>query len=65
MSEIVLGLSGMSSEKRTRITKAFVERDEQLLKEQHAVYHSEEKLIQTSRETWQELETLLIEDTRQ
>lgn len=62
MSEVVLGRIGKDKAAIKRITKAFVEHDEKLLAAQHAVHDSEEKLIQSSRETWQELESLLIDD---
>ena len=52
----------MDAEKTKKITQTFVEHDEQLLREQHAVHDSEEKLIQSARETMAELETLLRGD---
>jgi len=62
MSETVLGELGMGAADAKHIIKMFVERDEQLLREQHAVHDSEEKLIQSARDTMAELESLLRGD---
>ena len=45
------------------LVSAFQEHDEKLLREQHAIHDSEEKLIQSSRETLAELESLLRVDS--
>lgn len=65
MSEIVLGHLGVSDEATARIMNTFLEHDERLLVEQHAVHDSEEKLIQSSQDTMQELETLLTSDLQE
>ncbi len=64
MTETVLVTLGHSGEETRRIIDAFRERDERLLVEQHAIHDSEEKLIQSARETADELESLLRVDTR-
>tara|TARA_B110000438_G_C15707427_1_gene603804 strand:+ start:304 stop:474 length:171 start_codon:yes stop_codon:yes gene_type:complete len=45
-----------------KIIRTFQERDTQLIKEQHAVQHNEEQIIQSARETALELELLLRND---
>ena len=62
ISEEVLKRLGFTANDAAHVAKTFLERDKQLLEEQQAVHHSEEKLIQTSRETAIELEALLRED---
>ncbi len=62
MSEVVLGRLGLDEEAATRVTEAFLRHDEKLLVEQHAAYDSEEKLIQSAKETARELEALLRDD---
>lgn len=64
MSETVLGSLGLSDTDTKRLTSSFRERDERLLLEQHAIHHSEEQLIQTARDTAEELDSLLRDDTR-
>jgi len=64
MSEIVLGSLGLSDADTKRLTSLFRERDERLLLEQHAIHHSEEQLIQSARDTAEELDSLLRDDTR-
>jgi len=64
MSEEVLTKLGHSAEEASEIVKSFGDRDTRLLLEQHAIHDSEEKLIQSSRETAAELETLLRRDRR-
>jgi monovalent cation:proton antiporter-2 (CPA2) family protein len=56
---------GMSQADVQQITDVFVTHDRQLLTEQHAVQHDEEQLIQTSKETARELESLLQQDLKQ
>ena len=53
---------GVSSEEAATIVQTFEERDARLIKEQHAVQHDEEQLIQSARETARELELLLRDD---
>jgi len=62
MSQSVLGTLGMSDEEANKVANMFLEHDERLLKETHAVHDSEEKLIQSSRETALELESLFRGD---
>ena len=64
MSETVLGSLGLSDADTKRLTSSFRERDERLLLEQHAIHHSEEQLIQSARDTAEELDSLLRDDTR-
>ena len=62
MSETVLKNLGQSSAEAKHVVEAFCERDSQLLLEQHAIHDSEEKLIQSSKDTARELESLLRRD---
>jgi len=64
MSEQVLGSLGLSDTDIEMITSSFRERDERLLLEQQAIHHSEEQLIQSARDTAEELDSLLRNDTR-
>lgn len=64
MSETVLGSLGLSDTDTKRLTSSFRERDERLLLEQHAIHHSEEQLIQSAKDTAEELDSLLRDDTR-
>jgi glutathione-regulated potassium-efflux system ancillary protein KefC/glutathione-regulated potassium-efflux system protein KefB len=63
MSEMVLGGLGQSESDIRRVVDTFCERDSKLLKEQHAIHDSEEKLIQSVKDASLELETLLQSDT--
>lgn len=63
MTELVLTNLGHSSEDAKRVINAFYERDSKLLIEQHAIHDSEEKLIQSVKETADELEALLRIDS--
>jgi len=62
MSEQVLNSLGQTSEDAKHIVDSFRERDEQLLFEQQAIHDSEDLLIQTSKDTATELESLLRQD---
>jgi glutathione-regulated potassium-efflux system ancillary protein KefC/glutathione-regulated potassium-efflux system protein KefB len=64
MSEQVLGSLGLSDSDIEMITSSFRERDEHLLLEQQAIHHSEEQLIQSAKDTAEELDSLLRDDTR-
>ena len=64
ISEEVLASIGVSAEDTSRASESFRERDEQLLKEQHAFHQSEEKLLQSARDTAAELDLLLKDDVR-
>lgn len=65
MGERVFEALGMPDEEAARMGRLFLERDERLLNEQYAVHDSEEKLIQTARETERELSALLRGDVRE
>jgi voltage-gated potassium channel Kch len=64
MSEQVLELLGLSDTDTEMIASSFRERDERLLLEQHAIHHSEEQLIQTAKDTAEELDALFRDDAR-
>jgi glutathione-regulated potassium-efflux system ancillary protein KefC/glutathione-regulated potassium-efflux system protein KefB len=65
MSEQVLVGLGFEEEEVDRLMTTFRDKDEQLIREQHAVQHDEEQLIQTARDTAHELELLLRSDRKQ
>ena len=62
MSEQVLSSLGQTPEEAKHIVDSFRERDAQLLLEQQAIHDSEELLIQSSKDTAAELESLLRRD---
>lgn len=62
MSEMVLTSLGRSKEAARRTAEAFSEHDTRLLRDQHGIHHSEDMLIQTARDTREELEELLRDD---
>ena len=62
MSEQVLTKLGTSPESAGEIVRQFLDHDNKLFQEQHAVHDSEEKLIQTARDRNEELERLLRDD---
>jgi monovalent cation:proton antiporter-2 (CPA2) family protein len=62
MSEQILTSLGASADSAEQVVKQFLDYDKRLLLEQHAVYDSEEKLIQTARDRNEELERLLRDD---
>jgi len=62
MSKRILTNLGQSPEEAKFIVDTFCDRDSRLLLEQHAIHDSEEKLIQSSKDTATELETLLRRD---
>jgi monovalent cation:proton antiporter-2 (CPA2) family protein len=64
MSEKVLDSLGFSAADTEMVAGAFRDRDERLLLEQHAFHHSEEKLLQSARDTAAELDALLRDDAR-
>ena len=64
MSRTVLSQLGMADDEATNVTDMFRERDAQLLAEQHAIHDSEEMLIQSSKETVAELESLFRSDRK-
>lgn len=62
MGEKVFSELGVDSDETRKLAELFIERDERLLREQYAIHDSEEKLIQTARETEQEMKTVLRGD---
>lgn len=64
MSKTVLSQLGMTDDEATEVADMFLARDEQLLAEQHAIHDSEEKLIQSAKETVSELEVLFRSDRK-
>ena len=62
MTEQVLTLLGESEQSASQAVTQFLDYDNKLLEEQHAVYDSEEKLIQTAKDRNEELEQLLRDD---
>ena len=64
MSEQVLFDLGFEEQEVHRLIATFREKDDQLIREQHAVQHDEEQLIQTARDTARELELLLKSDLK-
>jgi monovalent cation:proton antiporter-2 (CPA2) family protein len=64
ISEEVLAAVGVSAQDTSKATESFRERDELLLKDQHAFNLSEEKLLQSERDTAAELVLLLKDDVR-
>jgi glutathione-regulated potassium-efflux system ancillary protein KefC/glutathione-regulated potassium-efflux system protein KefB len=64
MSEAVLAQLGMDEKHVHDVAEMFLERDQQLLAEQHAIHDSEEKLIQSAKETVVELESLFKNDLK-
>ncbi len=64
MSEQVLFDLGFEEQEIHRLIATFREKDDQLIREQHAVQHDEEQLIQTARDTARELELLLRSDLK-
>jgi monovalent cation:proton antiporter-2 (CPA2) family protein len=63
MTELVLRDLGYSDTQAKRLVDTFCERDARLLVEQHAIHDSEEKLIQSVKDTSDELEALLKDDS--
>ena len=64
MAEFALQDLGLTKRAAKHVTRTFLRRDETLLREQHAVHDSEEKLIQSVREASDELASLLRNDLR-
>jgi len=62
MSERVLCDLGFNSDDVKHIVAMFRESDARLIREQHAVHHDEEQLIQSANDTARELESLLRSD---
>ena len=64
MSKHVLTNLGFGEDEVERISTEFRERDTRLLKEQHAIHNSEEKMIQSSKDTAAEFKSLLQGDIK-
>jgi len=64
MTELVLNNLGHSRDESRHLVDMFREHDSKLLIEQHAIHDSEEKLIQSVKDTASELETLMRGDGR-
>lgn len=62
MSEAVLTTLGRTKDEAQSAAKAFCEHDSQLLRQQHAIHDSEDDLIQSAKDTSEELERLLRDD---
>ncbi|MGI9232008.1 MAG: monovalent cation:proton antiporter-2 (CPA2) family protein [Woeseiaceae bacterium] len=63
MTKLVLRDLGHSGDDAERLIDTFCKRDAELLVEQHAIHDSEEKLIQSVKDTADELESLLRVDS--
>jgi monovalent cation:proton antiporter-2 (CPA2) family protein len=64
MGESVLERLGLGDRDVRHVSDAFREADEKLLLEQHALQHSEDKLVQSARDAAAELESILEQDLR-
>ena len=64
MSKHVLTNLGFGEDEVERISAEFRERDTRLLREQHAIHNSEEKMIQSSKDTAAEFKSLLQGDIK-
>jgi monovalent cation:proton antiporter-2 (CPA2) family protein len=64
LSEQVLLKLDFGAEDVQHLIQTFRSRDERLLREQHALRHDEERLIQSSRDTARELEMLMRNDLK-
>lgn len=64
MSEQVLTDLGFDEKEVQHVIESFREKDQQLIREQHAVQHDEEQLIQTALDTASELELLMKNDLK-
>jgi monovalent cation:proton antiporter-2 (CPA2) family protein len=63
IGERVLELLGLDEGEARHAVDTFRERDMRLLREQHAIQHDEERLIQSAKDTARELESLLRRDS--
>ena len=62
MSEAVLTTLGRTEDEARRAAQAFCKHDSELLLQQHAIHDSEDDLIQSTKDTGEELERLLRND---
>ena len=65
LSKRVMEDLGMDKQEADRIAEVFQQHDRKLIVEQHAVHHDEDRLIQSVKDTAQELEILLKQDLDQ
>ncbi len=65
MGEQALRSLGMAAQEAANAVEMFRSHDERLIREQHAVQHDEEKVIQSAKDTAVELELLLRNDLKQ
>ncbi|MGB5164288.1 MAG: hypothetical protein WBN09_04145 [Woeseiaceae bacterium] len=54
----------MSRQAAGRVVAAFKDRDERLLREQHSMYESEEKQIQSVKDTAKDLSQVMKDDMK-
>ncbi len=64
LTERLMCCLGFEEQEVRHMIDRFRESDDRLIQEQHAVHHDEEKLIQTSKDTARELESLLRNDLK-
>lgn len=64
MGEQVLADLGLEAQEIERLVKVFQEKDRELIRQQHAVQHDEERLIQSARDTARELRFLMKGDQK-
>ncbi len=64
LSKQIMTDLGMDAADIKHVTELFIEHDQRLILEQHAVQHDEAKLILTAKDTADELEALLKEDLK-
>jgi monovalent cation:proton antiporter-2 (CPA2) family protein len=64
LTEQVLAATGIDADEAARTVETFRAHDERTLIAQHAVHHDEQRLIQSSREAAQELQSLFEADKR-
>lgn len=64
MSKRVLTSLGFGNDEVDMVAERFRKRDTQLLKEQHAIHHSEEQMIQSAKDTAAEFASLLQGDIK-
>jgi monovalent cation:proton antiporter-2 (CPA2) family protein len=62
MSSLVLGELGVAAQEIEHVLARFIDHDEHLLLRQHAVWHNEQALMQTSNDARSELVSILEQD---
>jgi glutathione-regulated potassium-efflux system protein KefB len=53
---------GMKEKDARHIAELFEQHDRKMIVEQHAIHHDEERLVQSTKDTARELESLLNQD---